>query len=326
MAPVLITPMTLAGADGPHLRVLRDAGLEYAFPSRPLRSSGEELIAELKGVKGIVAGSEPYTRKVLEAAPELRVIARVGVGYDAVDVEAATARGVAVTIAPGTNQEAVAEHTFTLILALAKNLVAQHLAVRSGGWPRQPTIPLRGRVLGIAGLGRIGRAVAIRGASFGMRLLAYEPVPDPAFVERYQVTLVPWERLLAEADFLTLHVPLSPTSRHLINRRTLTLMKPSAFLINTARGGLVNEADLLAALRSGQLAGAGLDVFEVEPPGENPLFGLDNVVLTAHTAGVDQQSLYDMAVAAARSIALLSQGQWPAEQVVNPEVQAGFRW
>jgi phosphoglycerate dehydrogenase-like enzyme len=286
----------------------------------------EELLRELPGAAAVLAGSEPYTRRAIESAPQLRVIARVGVGYDAVDLAAATERGIAVTIAPGTNQDAVAEHTFALILGLAKHLVRHHLGVRTQQWPRHPTLPLRGRTLGIAGLGRIGKSVAVRGAAFGMRLLAYEPFPDAQFVSQYNVTLLPFERLLAESDYLTLHVPLSVESKYLINSRTLALMKPTAFLINTARGGLVCEADLLDALRNKRIAGAGLDVFEKEPPGVNPLFELDNVLLTAHIAGVDLQSLDDMAVSAAQSIVALSRGEWPADQVVNPEVRARFRW
>jgi phosphoglycerate dehydrogenase-like enzyme len=232
-----------------------------------------------------------------------------------------------VAIAPGTNHDAVAEHTFALILALAKNVVTQHPGVKRGEWPRQANLPLRGRTLGIAGLGRIGKSVAIRGLAFGMRVIAYEPAPDNQFVAKHGITLVPFEKLLAESDYLTVHVPLMPESKYLINRRTLALMKPSAFLINTARGALVNEGDLAEALRAGKLAGAGLDVFEQEPPGaHNVLLGLENVVFTPHAAGVDVQSRDDMAVSAARAIVSLSRGGWPAEQVVNPEVRARFRW
>src|SRR5262249_1476494 len=144
---------------------------------------------------------------------------------------------------------------------------------------------------------------------------------------QHGVTLVGLEQLLREADFVSLHVPLTPESRHLINRRTLALMKPTAFLVNTARGGLVSEADLLEALRRGQIAGAGLDVFEEEPATkDNPLFALDNVVLTPHAAGVDLQSRDDMALSTAEAIAALSRGEWPAEKIVNPEVRGKFRW
>jgi D-3-phosphoglycerate dehydrogenase len=326
MDKVLIAPATLAGLDTAFVRVLREAGFELVYPNTGTQLMEDELLSFLPGIKASLAGSEPYTARVLDAHPQLRVIARAGVGYDAVDVAAASRHGMAVAITPGTNEGAVAEHTFSLILGLAKSLVPQHLGVKSGGWPRRANLPLRGRTLGIAGLGRIGKAVALRGEAFAMRLLAYDPVPDKAFAKNHQIALVPFERLLAESDYLTLHLPVSVESRYLINRRTLALMKPTAFLINTARGAVINEADLLEALRNKRLAGAGLDVFEQEPPGKHPLFELDNVLLTPHAAGVDVQSRDDMALSAAQAIVSLSRGEWPAEKVVNPEVRANFRW
>lgn len=327
MPKVLILPTTLAGLDLPYLQVLREGGFETGFSPHAHQLNEAELLAVLPGVDAALAGSEPYTPRVLAAHPRLKVVARVGVGFDAVDVAAATERGVAVCIAPGTNQESVAEHTFALILGLAKDVATQHNAARAGRWLRRTNLPLRGQTLGIAGLGRIGKAVAERGRAFNMRLLAYEPAPDAEFVARLGVTLVPFDRLLAESDYLSLHVPLTPESRHLMNRRTLALMKPTAFLINTARGGLVCEADLVEALQAGRLAGVGLDVFEEEPlaPG-NPLCRLDNVLLTPHAAGGDTLSRNDMALSAARSIVALSRGEWPAHALVNPEVRARFRW
>jgi phosphoglycerate dehydrogenase-like enzyme len=326
MPKVLIAPMTLADVQGPFVQALRDASFELVYPGAGHQLSEEELLVALDGIDASVAGSEPYTERVLAAHPRLRVIARVGVGYDAVDVPAATARGVAVTIAPGTNQDSVAEHTFCLMLALAKHLIPQHLGVRAGGWPRGTTLPLRGTTLGIAGLGRIGKAVALRGRAFGMRLLAYDPFPDHAFARDHGVTFVPLDGLLAESDFLTLHLPATAQTRHLINRATLARMKPTAFLLNLSRGSVVCEADLYDALRGGRLAGAGLDVYEEEPPGRHPLFELDNVVLTPHAAGTDLRSRDDMALSAAQAVVSLSRGEWPAEKVVNPEVRARFRW
>jgi D-3-phosphoglycerate dehydrogenase len=327
MPKVLITPAPLAGLDGPHLQVLREAGFEFAYPPVKHQLSEEELLDQLKNVKAALAGSEPYTPRVFKAHPQLRVVARAGVGYDAVNLEAATASGVAVAIAPGTNQESVAEHTFALILAVAKNLISQHTGTRGGHWPRQANLPLRGRTLGIGGLGRIGKAVAVRGAAFGMKLIAYEPFPDQAFVKQYGIELVGIDRLLTESDYLTLHMPLTRESRQLINKQTLARMKPTAFLINTARGGLVCEPDLVEALKARRIAVAGIDVFEDEPPPrDHPLFGFDNVVFTPHSAGVDLQSRDDMALSAARAIVALSKGQWPSEQIVNPEVKGKFRW
>lgn len=326
MDKVLIAPMTLAGIEGEFKRALRAAGFELVPTPHAHQLTEDELLGQLKGIKASVAGSEPYTARVLDANPGLRVIARVGVGYDAVDVDAATQRGVVVTIAPGTNQDAVAEQTFALLLALAKDLVPQHNSVRAGGWPRRANQPLRGRTLGIAGLGRIGKAVALRGKAFLMPLLAYDPVPDTAFAAANGIELVSFEDLLRRSDYLSLHLPATPETKHLINRKTLTLMKPTAYLLNLARGALVCEADLLEALKAKRLAGAGLDVFEDEPPGKNPLFELDNVVMTPHAAGTDVQSRDDMALSAAQAIVSFSRGEWPAEKVVNPAVREHFRW
>ncbi len=326
MPKVLIAPATLATVDAKFLHVLRGGGFDLVYPGVSHQLTEDELLVTLKDISASLAGSEPYTDRVLTAHPQLRVIARVGVGYDAVDVPAATAHGVAVTIAPNTNQDAVAEHTFCLMLGLVKHVIPQHLGTCAGKWPRGTNLPLRGRTLGIAGLGRIGKAVALRGEAFGMRLLAYEPYPDKEFVGAHRIELMPFERLLAESDFLSLHLPMTAASKHLINRTTLALMKPSAFLINTARGGLVCEADLIEALQSRRLAGAGLDVFEQEPPGMSPLFAMENVLVTPHAAGVDLQSRDDMALSAAEAIVDLSRGVWPTEKVVNQEVREKYRW
>lgn len=326
MPKVLIGPATLSKVEAKFVEVLRNAGFELVYPNKGAQMVEDELFDILKGINASLAGSEPYSARVLAAHPQLRIIARVGVGYDAVDIPAATGHGVVVTITPNTNQDAVAEHTFALMLALVKRVVPQHLGVQAGGWPRGTNLPLRGRTLGIAGLGRIGKAVALRGKAFGMKLLAYEPHPDHAFAAANSVTFVPFEQLARESDFLSLHLPFTAESKHLINQKTLAMMKPTAFLINTARGGLVCEADLYPALRDKRISGAGLDVFEQEPPGKSPIFDLDNVVLTPHAAGVDLQSRDDMALSAAEAIVALSRGEWPAEKIVNPEVKDRFRW
>lgn len=288
-----------------------------------------ELQEQLPGCVASLAGSEPYTPRILEAAAAkgLLVIARAGVGYDTVDCEAATRHGILVCIAPGTNQDAVAEHTFLLILAVLKNLIVQHNAlVQQGQWIRRTTRPLRGCTLGIIGFGRIGKAVAKRALAFGCPVIAHDPYPDHAVALRQGVELVTLDELLTRSDIVSLHLPSSAESRHLINRQTLAKMKPSAILINTARGSLVNEADLHEALISGRLAGAGLDVFEQEPPSpDNPLLKLANVVATAHTAGIDTLATAEMARVAAQAITRSLAGEWPAECVVNPEVQDTFQ-
>src|SRR5262249_50144444 len=202
MPRVLIAPAPLAQLPNAEFhRVLRDAGLEPVFPNVGRQLVEEELLRFLPGVDAALAGSEPYTARVLAACPTLKAIARVGVGYDAIDMPTATARGVVITIAPGTNQEAVAEHTFALLLALAKNGLPQDGKIRSGAWPRAANLPRRGRTLGLVGLGRIGKAVAERAVAFQMPVLAAEELPDRAFCDRLGVKLVLLEQLLAESDY-----------------------------------------------------------------------------------------------------------------------------
>lgn len=326
MPKVLIAPSVLARIDGDYAKVLQKAGFDLVFPARAAMLNEAELLDILPGVEATLASSEPYTPRVLEAHPQLKVIARMGVGYDAVDVVAATRLGKVVTITPNTNQGSVAEHTFSLMLGLVKNLISQHTGTREGRWPRGSNLPLRGQTLGIAGLGRIGKAVATRALAFEMNVIAYDPYPDTEWAARHGVRVVSLQELFRESDFLSLHLPMSNEARYMINKQTLAMMKPTAFLINTARGGHVCEADLLEALTSGKLAGAGLDVFEQEPPGKNPLLELPNVVLTPHAAGVDTRSRDDMARSAAEAIASLYHGEWPGEKVVNTEVKSVFHW
>ncbi|MDW8222575.1 MAG: phosphoglycerate dehydrogenase [Gemmatales bacterium] len=326
MPRVLIGSAVLCDENGSHLRILREAGLAVVFPPEIRLLTESDLLRCLPGVHATIAGPEPYTARVIESAKDLCVIARSGVGYDSVDVEAATRHGVAVTITPGTNHDAVAEHAFALLLALAKDVVRQHQWTVQGGWSRQPTVPVRGQTLGIVGLGRIGKAMALRGLAFGMKVLATEKAPDWDFIRQHGIELVSLEELLRRSDFVSLHAPYTPETRYLIRAETIRLMKPTAFLINTARGGLVCERDLLEALEKGQIRGAGLDVFEKEPPGDNPLFRLPNVIVSPHLAGADTQSLRDMAEMAARTVVGLLRGEWFEDgRIVNPEVRPRLR-
>lgn len=327
MPKVMIGPAQLAKLDIEFVHVLKNAGFDLIYPDKQVQMVEEDVLRQFAGIPASLAGSEPYTRKVFETFPDLKVVARAGVGWDAVDQQAATDHGVVVCIAPGTNQDAVAEHTFMLILALAKNLLGQHQPIKEGKWPRRANLPLRGKTLAVVGLGRIGKAVALRGLAFGMKITAYEPFPDKAFVDKHGIKMGTLEEVLRAGDYVTLHLPAFAETRHLIGKKTLALMKPTAFLINTARGAVVDEAALYEALKDKKIAGAGIDVFEEEPPGaDHPFLKLDNVVLTAHTAGVDLQSRDEMALKAAECIVKLSKGEWPADCIVNPEVKSKFKW
>ena len=324
MPKVLITTEALRDVPGPHLEVLHRAGYDVAYPAKSVLLTEDDTLEALQGCAAVIAGSEPYSDRVLAGLPELRIISRNGVGYDCIDVPAATRRGVAVTITPEGNHQAVAEHAMALLLAVTRSIVSSAIETRAGVWRRRNMhIPLRGKTLGVVGLGRIGRSTAARGAAFGMRLVACEKFPDARFVAKYNIELLALDELLATSDFVTLHTPMGPETRDLINRRTLALMKPGSVLINTARGGLVNEDDLLEALTSGHLAGAGLDVLVTEPPGkDHPLLKLDNVVVTPHVSALDTQAIEDMSLGAARNIVEVFRGQWPPGAVVNPDVTA----
>lgn len=323
MKNVLITPMTLKSIRGPYFNLLLEAGLSLHTPPEPWdhQLTEEELSKALTGMDAVIAGSEPYTEKVLRAHPKLKVIARVGVGYDAVDVKTATAMKVAVAITPGANHDTVAEHAFALLLALTKHITTADAGMRQGQWKRAITVPLRNRTLGLVGLGRIGKAMTIRARAFGMKVIAHEPTPDANFVLQHDIELLPLEAVMRQADFLSLHVPAIPATRHMINAQSLSLMKPTAYLLNTARGALVDEAALADAVRSRKIAGAGLDVYEDEPmPKQHPFYSIPQIVMTPHTGGTDEQSIQDMAYLAAKAVVEIHKGNWPKELLVNPEV------
>jgi phosphoglycerate dehydrogenase-like enzyme len=327
MPIVAVTPEPLFRFQDEYLRRLKEEGFELRFPSRPGIPEESETLEILKGAVAVIAGGERYSDSVLSKLPELRVISRFGVGYDAVDVAAATRRGVALAITPDANHEAVAEHTLALILGVTRAVAQRTHEVRSGHWARVPPPALRGATLGIVGLGRIGRSVAVRAGAFGMKLLATDAVRDDVFGRCHGVEWVDLDALLSRSDVVSLHAPLTPETRGMINARSLARMKAGSFLVNTARGALVVEEDLRAALESKHLAGAGLDVFEREPvPAGNPLARLDNVVLTPHLAGVDTRSRTEMALQAAESVIALSRGRWPDGKVVNQELKAEWRW
>lgn len=325
MPKILIAPGHINSVGGKFIPLLEGAGFELVCQTVGRQLLENELDFWLKDCDASLAGSEPYTRKIIEAHPKLKVIARIGVGFDGVDVVAATEKNVAVTIAPGTNQGSVAEHTFALMLALVKRIVPQHLGTQSGGFPRGINRPLRGQTLGIAGLGRAGKAVATRAQAFEMPVIAYDPFPDTAFAKSHNIPLVSFEELLQTSDIVTLHLPATHDSRHLINSRTLKLMKKTALLINTSRGWVVDEDALGEALAKGVIGGAGIDVFEVEPPGKLSWFDLPNLVVTPHAAGVDSMSLAAMADSAAEAVVSLFSGEWPAEKMVNPVIKDKFK-
>ena len=314
---------------GPHFEILQAAGFEVdTVPTEvDLRKEPHRVVEQVQGYDAVLAGAEIYSREVLQQLPDLKVISRYGVGFDAVDLAAADAQNIVVTITPGVNHHSVAEQAFALLMGIARMTRTQDRAVRSGEWERELTPRVWGSTIGIVGLGRIGQAVATRAIGMGMHVLAYDPFPNEDFAKTHQIKLLSLEELLKQSDYVTLHLPVTPETIDIINRDTLALMKPGSVLINTARGGLVDENALVEALESGHLRGAGLDVFKKEPlPVESPLIKLENVLLSCHTGGLDQESHRDAYAMAAQNIVKLHQGEWPVECVMNLKETTGWKW
>ncbi len=275
----------------------------------------------------VMVTSAAVTAEVMDRLPKLRVIGRPGIGYDVVDVEAATTRGIAVFSAPGFCAREVADHTLMMALALARKAPVLHAALRRGVYERGLASPMPAPyelTLGLIAFGEIGREVAARAQPFGFTLIAHDPFVAPAVAEAYGVTLVGLDELLRRADIVSVHAPLSKDTFHLLGAREFALMKPTAYVINTARGAVIDQAALIAALQTGCIAGAGLDVFEREPlEPDSPLARMDNVVLTPHTAGMSDSSQVAVRHRTARNIAAALAGAWPeTRDLINPAVKA----
>ncbi|MBC7347602.1 MAG: hydroxyacid dehydrogenase [Clostridia bacterium] len=313
------------------LRILRRVGRVRLSEN----TCEESVCQEARDAEAILVRSSRITARMIEAAPRLKVISRHGIGVDNIDVEAATRKGILVLNTPDANVNAVAEHTVALILACAKRLSYTEKRLREGVYYQPgslpgivskiegtPSLELAGKLLGLVGAGKIARRVAeICLEGFKMRVVAYDPYAPPSTFAGGEITRAySLEELLRNADFVSLHVPLTPETRGLIGKREIALMKKTSFLINTARGGVLDENALEEALQEGRIAGAALDVFESEPP--NPrkgLFSCPNLLVTPHMAALTDQSLVRMAVEAATGIADYFAGQRP-KNIVNPQV------
>lgn len=248
------------------------------------------LVDIIKDVDGLITGLEQITPRVFAAANRLKVVSAGGVGYDHINVDEANERGVAVCICAGCNNYSVSELVFGMMIGLARNIYPADRAMRQGEWMRYLGSDLWGKTLGIVGLGRVGKAVSLLGRAFGMRVLANDIVWDITFANEHGISYVPFERVLEESDFVTMHVPLTPQTYNMIDEAAIDRMKSTAYLINAARGRVVKEDALAGALKRNRIAGAALDVFEIEPHPNNPYANLDNVILTPHIGGSTQEA------------------------------------
>ena len=315
---VLITTAFLNPGDEVD-QMLRAAGLRTRHEQDLLAIPADERAEMLAGVRAIIAGTKPLRAEDLDAATGLEIVVRTGVGYDSVDVDAATTRGIPVCITAGANRQAVAEHVFTLMLGAARRVSENITNLSDGSWQQLTGRELRGATLGILGFGSIGKAVAGIARAFGMEVIAYDPYFDEEYAAAHGVRRAERDEVLAEADFVTLHLFLDDSTRNLIDAERLAMMKSDAILINTARGGIVDEDALVEAVRDGVIGGAALDVFATEPlPQDSPLLHTPGILATTHVAGATREARGESGrMAAENVIAVLGGGA--AQFVVNPE-------
>ena len=318
----------LSAEQGPHIDQLPQKGFvcDVVDPALDLWD-GDVLCQAMQGYDAVIAGSEPWPEAVIAGCPELRVIARAGVGFDAVDMAACDARGIVVTTTPGVNHHAVAEQAIAMMVALSRNVVHRDRQVRSGHWERISGPRLWGQTLGLIGLGRIGQATAIRGRGLGMNVIAADPFVSAETAAEFGAELVDLEQLYADSDYISLHSPVDESTFRMINQDSIARMKPGVRIINTARGQLIDELALINALRDGQVGGAGLDVFDEEPlTTDSPLVEMDNVILSGHIAGLDDESHRDTYLMIVDTLVQLRDGHWPTERIRNMEGTTDWKW
>jgi D-3-phosphoglycerate dehydrogenase len=320
-ADVLITTAFLAPGDEVDM-LLRDAGFTTRHEPELDALPVEERTAILADARAIIAGTRPLGADDMSAAARLQVVVRTGVGYASVDVDAATRRGIPVCITAGANRQAVAEHVFALLLASARRIPENVRNLADGRWNQLTGRELRGATLGILGLGSIGKAVATIARGFGMRIAAYDPYFDEEFAAAHGIRRATLDEVLADSDFVTLHLFLDDSTRDLIDAERLALMKDDAIIVNTARGGIIDEDALVDAVERGVIGVAALDVFAQEPlPADSPLLRTPGILATTHVAGATREARGESGrIAVATVIAVLGGGE--PQFVVNPDHRA----
>lgn len=299
---VLVTPRSFGKTDPEAWNKLADAGYDVVRNETGGILDKESMKLLIADCEGVILGVDPMDAEVIAAAPKLRAISKYGVGVDNIDLSACEARSIRVSRAVGSNTQAVADYAFTLMMAVARKVLPIDTACRKGDWSKVTSIDVYGKTLGLIGLGAIGRAVAKRAHGFDMKILGYDLFWDDAAAAKSGVQKVPLDQIYKECDFISLHVPLTDATTHMIGERELAMMRPTAVLINTARGGIVDENALLAALQQKRIYGAGIDAFAQEPPENETWYTLDNVVMGAHTAASTAGAVQQMGQMAADNL------------------------
>ncbi|MCD6219629.1 phosphoglycerate dehydrogenase [Candidatus Calescamantes bacterium] len=296
---------------------LENQGFELIYSDLPKPLTEKDMIISIHGMDAAIVGNDEITAQVFKVADRLKVISMHGVGVNHIDLKAAEEKGVVVTNTPGANTEAVAELTIGLIFALARQIPQAHLSTRRGGWERFVGIEIKNKIVGIIGLGRIGKIVARYLRALGTKILAYDVVKDNDFALQMDIHYVELEELLRESDIVTLHIPLTPQTQNLLDSRRLKLMKKGSLLINTARGELIDEVALVTLLKNGYLGGAALDVYTKQPPKGSPLLELDNCITLPHIGAYSREALEQMGMMAAENVVAVIKGERPHNVVTH---------
>jgi Phosphoglycerate dehydrogenase and related dehydrogenases len=320
MTRILLTTTSFQDTPGAHHDLLASTGWEIIRARGPLNEA--DTLALVGDVDGYICGDDMITRAVLEKArPRLKVLSKYGIGVDKIDVKSCTEFGIPLLFTPGVNHTTVAEHTFLLLLALEKNFLFHTDSTRSGGWKRKTGHELLDKTIGIVGLGRIGKEVAVRARAFGMKAIGYDVYWDEKFAAEHGVTrAATLDEIFAASDYLSLHTNLTPETRDMINAQNIAKMKKGVLILNCARGEIVHTSDIVEALKSGQVGGYGTDVLDQEPPpADHPLLKLPNVVVTPHIGSRTHESVQRQAMAAVKNLIAAMHGEKPLAQV-NPEV------
>jgi D-3-phosphoglycerate dehydrogenase len=304
--------------------VVARAGAELRLSPQP---TPEAIVATARDAHAVLVTYAKINADMIDQMKKVRIISRFGIGVDNVDLEAATRDGIVVTKVPDYCLDEVSDHAMALLLSVVRKIPSSNARTHSGRWEMPAVVPihrLRGTVLGLVGFGRIPQLVAPKAQSFGIKVISHDPYIPAAVMEKAGVRSVEFQELVKTSDYISIHSPLLPETRHLFNAELFKQMKPGAYLVNTARGPIVDEKALAAALDAKQLAGAALDVMEQEPPVNSPLFGRDNVILTPHTSFYSVESLEDLQTKAAEEVVRVLSGQ-PPRNPVNPEVLSALR-
>lgn len=317
---VLSTSPTFGYYASEPLEYLKSHGCDIELTPQTKKLSEEEIVQKVNNLDAMIVGIEKITEKVIAAAQKVKIISKHGAGVDNIDMKAATSKGIVVTSAPGANSDAVADLTIALFLAVARKIPFADHSIREGAWPRVVGVQLNGKVLGIVGLGQIGKKVAKRASGFNMKVLAYDVIKDEEFAFKNGITYTSMEEILSLSDYISLHIPFAPSTQHLIGEKELGQMKKESILVNISRGNIVEEGALHRALRDGKIRGAALDVFAQEPVAKtNPLLTLDNFIATPHMGGYTHEALRETGMICVRDIVSMLEGKRP-QYLVNPEV------